>query len=131
MSKPEKTMVAIDGTDALAYVILRPGENASGVVIEAGANGISKAYAAYALRHTAQSWDPDDTVGADVGQQLKAAHAEIEKLKTELEAVEQQLDNLDRRPARDEHPTYCVECWGRRDLPRAAEGPCRCDARPA
>lgn len=130
MTSAETTMVAIDGTDALAYVILRPGSNASGVVIEAAAKGISKPYAAYALRHTAQSWDPDDTVGADVGEQLKAAHAEIARLRAELEAVEQQLDNLDRRPARDEHPTYCNECRGRRDLPRTAEGPCRCDARP-
>jgi hypothetical protein len=79
-ARPEKTMVAIDGTDALAYVILRPGANASGVVIEAAANGISKPYAAYALRHTAQSWDPDDAVGADVGVQLKVALAQIDRV---------------------------------------------------
>lgn len=79
---PGATLVTIDGTDALAYVLLRPGADASGVVIEAGAKGISKKYAAYALRHTAQSWDPDDTVGADVGQQLKAALAEIERLRS-------------------------------------------------
>lgn len=81
--QPETRMVAVDGTDALAYVILRPGSNASGVVIEAAAKGISKPYAAYALRHTAQSWDPDDTVGADVGEQLKEALAEIGQLKAD------------------------------------------------
>jgi hypothetical protein len=85
MSSTEKKLVAIDGTDALAYVILRPGADASGVVIEAGANGISKAYAAYALRHTAQSWDPNDSIGADVGEQLKAALADNAQLRTELE----------------------------------------------
>lgn len=78
------TMAAIDGRDALAYVIIRPGSNDSGVVIEAAANGISKAHAAYALRHTAQSWDPDDTVGADVGAQIKAALADVERLTAEL-----------------------------------------------
>jgi hypothetical protein len=77
-------MVAVDGRDALAYVILRPGADSTGVVIEAAANGISKAHAAYALRHTAQSWDPDDAVGQNVGAQLKAAHAEIERLRAEL-----------------------------------------------
>lgn len=78
-------MVAIDGTDALAYVILRPGPDNRGVVIEAGANGIGKKHAAYALRHTAQQWDPDDSVGQAVGEQLRAADAEVERLKAELE----------------------------------------------
>lgn len=78
-------MVAIDGTDALAYVILRPGADDRGVVIEAAANGIGKKHAAYALRHTAQQWDPDDSVGQAVGEQLRTADAEVERLKGELE----------------------------------------------
>lgn len=80
----ETRMIAVDGTDALAYVILRPGKDETGIVIEAAAKGISKPYAAYALRHTAQSWDPDNTVGQDVGEQLKAAEAEIARLRAEL-----------------------------------------------
>lgn len=68
---------------------------------------------------------------AEVHQLMAAGGlAELQRLRAELEAVEQQLDNIDRRPARDEHPTYCNECRGRRDLPRTAEGPCCCDARP-
>ncbi|MFE6829234.1 hypothetical protein ACFVFJ_44610 [Streptomyces sp. NPDC057717] len=53
------TMVAVDGTDALAFVIIRPGSTDGGVVIEAGANGMSKAAAAYVLRHVADQFDTD------------------------------------------------------------------------
>lgn len=51
------TMTAIDGTDALALVIIRPGTTEGGVSIEAAANGMDKAGAAYVLRHVANQWD--------------------------------------------------------------------------
>lgn len=52
-------IVALDGRDALAFVILRPGETPeAGAVIEAAANGVSKEYAAHALRHVADQWAP-------------------------------------------------------------------------
>ncbi|MFD9568079.1 hypothetical protein [Streptomyces sp. NPDC059994] len=54
---PKTTMTAVDGTDALAFVIIRPGETPGGVSIEAAANGISKPGAAYVLRHVANGWD--------------------------------------------------------------------------
>jgi hypothetical protein len=55
------TMAAIDGRDALAFVILRPGPNGdrTKVVAEAGANGISKEQAAKALRQIADMWDAE------------------------------------------------------------------------
>ncbi|MFB7162288.1 hypothetical protein [Streptomyces sp. NPDC056242] len=53
------TMAAVDGTDALAFVIIRPGSTDGGVAIEAAANGMSKAAAAYVLRHVADQFDAD------------------------------------------------------------------------
>ncbi|MFH8336915.1 hypothetical protein [Streptomyces sp. AM6-12] len=51
------TMTAIDGTDALAFVIIRPGSTEGGLSIEAAANGLSQPGAAYVLRHVANQWD--------------------------------------------------------------------------
>jgi hypothetical protein len=53
-------MVAIDGRDALAYVIIKPNGKGDGhgVIIEAHANGLDKPTAAYILRHVADQWDP-------------------------------------------------------------------------
>lgn len=51
------TMTAVDGTDALAFVIIRPGETEGGVQIEAVASGMGKPAAAYVLRHVANQWD--------------------------------------------------------------------------
>jgi hypothetical protein len=55
----EITITAVDGTDALAFVIIRPGETEGGVSIEAAAKGLSKPSAAYVLRHVANMWDPE------------------------------------------------------------------------
>lgn len=55
------TMTAVDGTDALAFVIIRPGSTDGGVSIEAAANGLSKSQAAYVLRHVADLWDAEDS----------------------------------------------------------------------
>ncbi|WP_330236118.1 hypothetical protein [Streptomyces sp. NBC_00566] len=57
----ENRMVAIDGTDALAFVIVRPGETEGGVSIEAAARGLSKQDAAAVLRHVADLWDAEDS----------------------------------------------------------------------
>jgi hypothetical protein len=56
--QPETTFVAVDGTDALAFVIVRPGETEGGVSLEAAAKGIDKPTAAHILRHVATMWDP-------------------------------------------------------------------------
>jgi len=78
MPVPENvTMVAVDGTDALAYVIIRPGEkDAGGVVIEAASSGMSKEAAAYVLRHVAEGWKPAADHAAEAvaeAQQLRGA----------------------------------------------------------
>ena len=54
-------MVAVDGRDALAYVIVLPNpEKGPGhVLIDAGANGIDKAQAVKVLRHVADLWDAE------------------------------------------------------------------------
>lgn len=57
--QPETTFVAVDGTDALAFVIVRPGETEGGVSLEAAAKGIDKPTAAHILRHVATMWDPE------------------------------------------------------------------------
>ncbi|WP_225825658.1 hypothetical protein [Streptomyces naphthomycinicus] len=58
----ETTITAIDGTDALAFVIIRPGQSDGSVSIEAAAKGLSKPAAAHLLRQVADLWD------AEVGQ---------------------------------------------------------------
>lgn len=64
MPDEKKTGLAfVDGRDALAFVIIRPSKKTpgEGVQIEAAANGISHATAAYILRHVADQWDPPKT----------------------------------------------------------------------
>jgi len=56
-------LAAIDGTDALAFVIIRPGQTEGGVSIEAAANGMDKTQAAYVLRHVANEFDADTPSG--------------------------------------------------------------------
>lgn len=56
-------LAAIDGTDALAFVIIRPGSTEGGVSIEAAANGMGKDQAAYVLRHVADQFDADTPSG--------------------------------------------------------------------
>lgn len=55
----ETRMVAVDGTDGLAFVIIRPGSTEGSVSIEAAANGMSKSAAAYVLRHVAEQWEAE------------------------------------------------------------------------
>jgi hypothetical protein len=54
------TITAVDGTDALAFVIIRPGVTDGAVSIEAAANGMSKSTAAYVLRHVADQFERAD-----------------------------------------------------------------------
>lgn len=63
MTDPNATITAVDGTDALAFVIIRPGETKGGVAIEAAANGMGKEQAAYVLRHVANQFDADTPSG--------------------------------------------------------------------
>lgn len=70
------TITAIDGTDALAFVIIRPGKTEGGVSIEAAANGIGKPGAAYVLRHVANEWDDG---GEDPSATLSALNALAER----------------------------------------------------
>jgi hypothetical protein len=70
----ETQLVAIDGTDALATVIVRPGAAEGSVSIEAAARGMSKAEAARVLRHVADMWDPQDT--GDRGESTQPAPRE-------------------------------------------------------
>lgn len=58
MADRETTLSVVDGRDALAYLIIKPNERGDGVVIDAAANGMSHAQAAYVLRHVAGKWDP-------------------------------------------------------------------------
>lgn len=66
MSKPETALVAIDGRDALFFLIVRPGPDrnsagtgGSNVVLEHGGSGLTKAQAAYILRQVADRLDTD------------------------------------------------------------------------
>ncbi|GAA2112576.1 hypothetical protein GCM10009759_55450 [Kitasatospora saccharophila] len=58
MSADDTQLVAIDGRDALFYLIVRPGADTANVVLEHGGKGMSKQQAAYILRTTADKLDP-------------------------------------------------------------------------
>jgi hypothetical protein len=56
----EVGLALVDGRDALAWVILRPGPDNQHVMAEAGAKGITKGQAAAALRQIADKWDAEE-----------------------------------------------------------------------
>lgn len=62
MTTPRESigLVAVDGTDALAYVIVRPGPGDRGVVVNAAAHGMTRKSAAFVLRQVADQFDAED-----------------------------------------------------------------------
>jgi hypothetical protein len=75
----ETRTVAVDGTDALAYVIIRPnpdGDPENPIVAEAAAHGLSHPAAAHVLRQVADQFDPD---GAPKGFPAPAAQGAAEQ----------------------------------------------------
>lgn len=60
-------LVAVDGRDAVAYVLIRPGKDERHVTIEASAHGLSKDAAASILRRIADQWtaQPEEAPAAD------------------------------------------------------------------
>ncbi|TQF04795.1 hypothetical protein E6W39_24415 [Kitasatospora acidiphila] len=58
MSTDDVSMVAIDGRDALFFLIVRPGPS-SNVLLEHGGSGLSKPQAAYILRQVADRLDAE------------------------------------------------------------------------
>ncbi|MFE3202151.1 hypothetical protein [Embleya sp. NPDC059237] len=62
MTDNNTRIVAVDGTDALGFVIIRPGSSGPGSIsLEAGATGLDKGEGAYILRHAADLWDAEET----------------------------------------------------------------------
>ena len=80
------TMTAVDGTDALAFVIIRPGKTEGGVEIEAVAEGMSQPGAAYVLRHIANQWD-------DGGDDPSATLSALNTLAERYEAIAAKADS--------------------------------------
>lgn len=73
MSTSKQTrMVAVDGTDALAYVIVRPnpGNPTNPIAVEAAASGLSQTAAAYVLRHVADQFDPAELAAELAAEEL-------------------------------------------------------------
>jgi hypothetical protein len=85
-------LAAIDGTDALAFVIIRPGQTEGGVAIEAAANGMDKAQAAYVLRHVADQFDADTPSGQS-SVDPRAAAAVLDVLAGRWEQMAKSTDN--------------------------------------
>jgi hypothetical protein len=88
-------LAAIDGTDALAFVIIRPGSTEGGVSIEAAANGMDKAQAAYVLRHVANEFDantPSGQSSVDPQAALSTLAERWERMATHEEAAIPLLD---------------------------------------
>ncbi|MER7930520.1 hypothetical protein ABTY96_46680 [Streptomyces sp. NPDC096057] len=78
MTSEDTKLVAVDGRDALAGVLIRPGSTEATVSLEAWAKGIDKPRAAHVLRHVADQWHPRigltgvlDEVVAERGRQDK------------------------------------------------------------
>lgn len=76
MSSQDTKLVAVDGRDALASVIIRPATTEGTITLEAWAKGIGKPAAAHVLRHVADMWDPRtgltgvlDEIAAERGKQ--------------------------------------------------------------
>ncbi|MFJ4990021.1 hypothetical protein ACIP9H_40275 [Streptomyces sp. NPDC088732] len=67
------SMVAIDGTDALAFLIIRPGKTQGSVSIESGARGMTHETAAYVLRQQANVWDRGAFLAEHRGNVLREA----------------------------------------------------------
>lgn len=68
MTTPANRLVAIDGSDALFYLIIRPGPDRNeagtsgqGVTFEHGGNGLTKQQAAHILRQVADHLDTEPT----------------------------------------------------------------------
>jgi hypothetical protein len=86
------TMVAVDGRDALAYVIVKPNGHDDGVLIDAAANGMSKAQGAYVLRSVAQSWDPQHDGEAELAAERQSStllHRQLAWYQRRVAALEQ------------------------------------------
>ena len=74
----EVTMSAIDGTDALAAVLIRPSKkNPGSVSVEAWANGISKEGAAIVLRHVADGWSPVNPLREQIVKEIPETIVEL------------------------------------------------------
>ena len=93
MVPEEATIVAVDGLDALAMVLIKPGGGGvDGVMVEASATGISREHAAYVLRNVADQWDPqpDGHVhGSEQDGQIAAAAARATGREGTLTALRQ------------------------------------------
>jgi hypothetical protein len=83
------TITAIDGTDALAFVIIRPGQTKGGVSIEAAANGLDQPAAAYVLRHVANQWDGGT---GDQSATLTALNLLAERWEKEADGTQRAID---------------------------------------
>lgn len=57
MTDDATTAVFIDGSDALAAIIVRPNADGTGLQVEAWANGITHAEAARIMRYMAEKWE--------------------------------------------------------------------------
>ncbi|MFB7285488.1 hypothetical protein [Actinacidiphila glaucinigra] len=69
----ETTMVAIDGSDALAFLIIRPGKTEGSVSIESGAHGMPREAAAHILHRVASLWDKGVFLAEHRGDVLREA----------------------------------------------------------
>lgn len=86
----ETAITAVDGTDALAFVIIRPGQTEGGVSIEAAAKGLDKTSAAYVLRHVANQWDGGK---GDQSATLTALNLLAERWEKEATATQAAIDH--------------------------------------
>ncbi|MBK3572626.1 hypothetical protein JHN63_02060 [Streptomyces sp. MBT65] len=78
MTSKDTKLVAVDGRDALAGVLIRPGNTEATVTLEAWVKGFDKPRAAHVLRQVADQWHPRigltgvlDEIAAERGRQDK------------------------------------------------------------
>jgi hypothetical protein len=63
MSTESPQLVAIDGSDALAFVVLRPGSRPGLIAVDGAVHGVDKRDAAAALRRVAARWETEAARG--------------------------------------------------------------------
>jgi hypothetical protein len=81
LARPEATMVTIDGTDALFFLIVRAGPNStpaggSNVLLEHGGHGLSRGQAGYILRQVADRLDAAEQAEASRTFPPRGGHSE-------------------------------------------------------
>ncbi|MEU4092020.1 hypothetical protein [Streptomyces sp. NPDC026673] len=105
-------LAVVDGRDALAYVLISPGDKPGTVEVEAGARGLAKSDAALVLREVARQWSPSPILSALRAAGAPAAEGATEGIRKaeqhRADGGETLLDVLGRLAGKTPEPGACA-----------------------